>query len=76
MANNPQQQVEYERGLTDEILRLREQLRNAISVAEDLKAEYERYKRCLYRANGRLIQMDQEPEKLDYPIVGGGTVNA
>lgn len=30
-------------------------------------AELERYKRCLYRANGRLIQLDQEPEKLDYP---------
>lgn len=28
---------------------------------------HDRYKRCLYRANGRLIQMGQEPEKLDYP---------
>lgn len=29
--------------------------------------EHERYKRCLYRANGRLIQLGHEPEKLDYP---------
>ncbi len=28
--------------------------------------EHDRYKRCLYRANGRLIQMGHDPEKLDY----------
>lgn len=29
--------------------------------------EFDRYRRCLYRANGRLIQLGREPEKLDYP---------
>ncbi len=32
--------------------------------------ELDRYKHCLYRANGRLIQMGHEPEKLDYSIEG------
>lgn len=33
-------------------------------------AEFYRYRRCLYRANGRLIQLGLEPEKLDYPSNG------
>lgn len=32
--------------------------------------ELERYRRALYQANGRLIQLDLEPVKLDYSHVG------
>jgi hypothetical protein len=30
-------------------------------------AKFLQYRSCLYRANGRLIQLGQEPEKLEYP---------
>jgi hypothetical protein len=36
---------------------------------EALVRDFIRYRDCLYRANGRLIQLGQEPEKLDYSAV-------
>jgi hypothetical protein len=33
----------------------------------------ERYKQALYQANGRLMQLDQEPVKLDYSVSPPGT---
>ena len=36
-----------------------------------LNRKFEQYQRCLYRANGRLTMLGQEPEKLDYS--GGDT---
>lgn len=45
--------------LNEEVERLRR-------AEQSSSEEFVRYRNCLYRANGRLIQMGQEPEKLEY----------